>query len=185
MTVKFSQPDAVTCIKAANLKPGSWGGTQAVCMMSALVKGARSTRDCVTAGWPEWLVDINVYLFDMGDNDLTRNQFALDVAIAIQTPRDMDKALNLFLILTLERSKAHDTANVTQPIIDLLHRRIAGEDVRREMLAAANEAANAAANDANADANDAVWAAARAAYAANAAANDHHAAAVVSAMGVV
>ena len=54
-----------TAINAGKLKAGSWGdGTHAVCMMSALVSGAQGDSDCVTAGWPKWLVSLNVSLFD-------------------------------------------------------------------------------------------------------------------------
>lgn len=148
MTTTFSQPDAAKRIAHANLRSGSWGGTDAVCMMSALVSGANSTDDCVTAGWPRWLADLNVSLFDADtgadDKDAARRQFAMDVALAVQTPRDTDKARDLFLIALLERSKFHDTAGVTQPVIDLLHRRIAGEDMRVEMKAAAADAYAAA-----------------------------------------
>ena len=170
MTTTFSQPDAAKRIAHANLKSGSWGGTDAVCMMSALVSGAKSTDDCVTAGWPKWLADLNVSLFDADtgadDEDAARRQFAMDVALAVQTPRDMDKARDLFLIATLERSKAHDTAGVTQPVIDLLHRRIAGEDVRDEMEVA-RAAAYAAADAAYAAYRATAYAAYRAAARAN------------------
>ena len=165
MSTIFSQSDAAERIMAANLKSGSWGGSEAVCMMSALVSGAKSADDCVTAGWPKWLARLNVSLFDANvgadDEDAARRQFAMDVALAVQTPRDMDKARDLFLIATLERSKVHDTTGVTQPVIDLLHRRIAGEDVRDEM-----EVARAAADAAYAAARAAAYAAARAADAA-------------------
>jgi hypothetical protein len=41
---------------AGILKQRTWGdGTQAVCMMSALVPGAKNSEACVTAGWPAWL----------------------------------------------------------------------------------------------------------------------------------
>ena len=185
-------PDALPRIRAAIdagiLSSGSWGdGATAVCMMSAAVTGAKSTQDCVTKGWPVWLAELNVTLFDKNvgadDEANARTLFALDVAEAVSVPRDFDKARDLFLIATLERSKAHDTANVTQPVIDLLHLRIAGEDVADEMKTAAYAAADAAAYAAayaayaaadaaaNAAANaaaDSAYAAAYAAYAADA-----------------
>lgn len=152
----YAIPEALSRIRAAIdagvLSKGSWGdGTSAVCMMSAAVTGAKSTSDCVTQGWPGWLADLNVSLFDsnIGADDETkaRNHFALDVAEAVSVPRNFDKARDLFLIATLERSKAHDTANVTQPVIDLLRRRITGDDVADGMKAAfaAAQAAQAAA----------------------------------------
>jgi hypothetical protein len=157
-------PEAAAKIEAARpkLKAGSWGGTETVCMMSALVRGAGGTDDCVTAGWPQWLVELNVLLFDKmvgtNDEDAARYQFALGVANAVQSPRDYDKARDLFLISTLESVKPHDTAGVCQVVIDLLKRRIDGADVEDEMIQA-----GAAADAAYAAASAAAAAAARAA----------------------
>ena len=80
-------------IEAGTLKAGSWGdGTHTVCMMSALVSGAKTPSDCVTAGWPEWLASLNVSLFDAkvgaADEGAARAGFALTVAELVQTPRD-------------------------------------------------------------------------------------------------
>ena len=175
-------PTAADKIEAAHphLRAGEWGGTHTVCMMSALVRGAGGIQDCVTAGWPEWLAELNVSMFDANVGaeceETARYQFALDVAYAVQVPRDYDKARDLFLIATLDRAKKHDTAGLCQHVIGLLHRRIAGQDVADAMTAtfsaaraaaqdAAFFAARAAAHDA-ADSN----AAARAAADSNAAA---------------
>lgn len=157
-------PHAVEKLEAAKtkLRAGDWGGTEAVCMMSAVVPGAKGVQDCVTAGWPEWLVELNVHLFDSvtgtDDEDAARFEFARAVAEAVQVPRDYAKARDLFLISTLERVKPHDTAGVVQPVIDLLRRRIVGDDVVNEM------------RDADAAARAAARAADAAAYAARAAA---------------
>jgi hypothetical protein len=167
-------PTAADKIEAAHprLKAGCWGGTHTVCMMSALVRGAGGIQDCVTAGWPEWLAELNVSMFDANVGaeceETARYQFALDVAYAVQVPRDYDKARDLFLIATLNRAKKHDTAGLCQRVIRLLHRRIAGQDVADAMRAAqdaAQDAANAAAYAATYAAN-AAYAAARAARAA-------------------
>ena len=164
-------PTAADKIEAAHprLKAGCWGGTHTVCMMSALVRGAGGIQDCVTAGWPEWLVKLNVWMFDVyvgaECEETARYQFALDVAYAVQVPRDYDKARDLFLIATLDRAKKHDTAGLCQHVIGLLHRRIAGQDVADAMRAAQDAAQDAA----NAAAQDAAYAAAYAANAANAA----------------
>ena len=146
-------PTAADKIEAAHprLKAGCWGGTHTVCMMSALVRGAGGIQDCVTAGWPEWLVKLNVWMFDVyvgaECEETARYQFALDVAYAVQVPRDYNKARDLFLIATLDRAKKHDTAGLCQHVIGLLHRRIAGQDVADAMTAtfsAARAAAHAA-----------------------------------------
>ena len=146
-------PTAADKIEAAHphLRAGEWGGTHTVCMMSALVRGAGGIQDCVTAGWPEWLAELNVFMFDANVGaeceETARYQFALDVADAVQVPRDYDKARDLFLIATLDRAKKHDTAGLCQHVIGLLHRRIAGQDVA-DAMTAAHAAAHAAAQDA-------------------------------------
>jgi hypothetical protein len=179
-------PTAADKIKAAHphLRAGEWGGTDTVCMMSALVRGAEDIQDCVTAGWPEWLAELNVSMFDANVGaeceETARYQFALDVADAVQVPRDYDKARDLFLIATLDRAKKHDTDGLCQGVIGLLHRRIAGQDVAGEMTAA-RAAAHAARAHAAQDAADsathaathaAAFFAAHAAYAADSAAQD-------------
>jgi len=162
-------PTAADKIEAAHprLRAGEWGGTHTVCMMSALVRGAGGIQDCVTAGWPEWLVKLNVWMFDVyvgaECEETARYQFALDVAYAVQVPRDYDKARDLFLIATLDRAKKHDTAGLCQHVIGLLHRRIAGQDLADAMRAARAAARAAAYAAARAAAQDAAYAAAYAA----------------------
>ena len=171
-------PTAADKIEAAHprLKAGCWGGTHTVCMMSALVRGAGGIQDCVTAGWPEWLVKLNVWMFDVyvgaECEETARYQFALDVAYAVQVPRDYDKARDLFLIATLDRAKKHDTAGLCQHVIGLLHRRIAGQDVAGAMTAAFYAAIDAAVAypAANASTSSAAFSARAAAFSAHAAA---------------
>jgi hypothetical protein len=193
--MKFTiDPNAADKLRAAidagKLKAGSWGdGTHAVCMMSALVGGARDGSDCVTAGWPEWLVSLNVSLFDAktgsDDEDKARAEFALRVAELVQTPRDYNRARDLFLIRRLDDGDYSALKSLRQNpvdadwwracesaivgVADTLRRRVAGEDVGAEMKAA-DAAADAAAYAA---ADAAAYAAANAAAyaAANAAAN--------------
>ena len=193
-TMTLIDPTAADKLRAAievkKLKAGSWGdGTHAVCMMSALVPGADSTAACVTAGWPKWLVDLNVYLFDAevgaDDEGAARAEFALRVAELVQTPRDYDKARDLFLIRRLDDGDHsalkslrvnpvdadwwRDCEAAVLRMADLLRRRVAGEDVAEEMKAAAR-AADAAA-DAAYFAAHAAYLAARAAAAAYSAAS--------------
>ena len=162
-------PTAADKIEAAHprLRAGEWGGTHTACMMSALVRGAGGIQDCVTAGWPEWLAELNVSMFDANVGaeceETARYQFALDVAYAVQVPRDYDKARDLFLIATLDRAKKHDTAGLCQHVIGLLHRRIAGQDVADAMTATFSAAHDAAFSAAHAAADSDAYAAAHAA----------------------
>ena len=188
-----SAPDAIRhSIEAGVLKAGSWGdGTDAVCMMSAIVNGAHGIYSCVTAGWPEWLVRLNVYLFDADvwaeDEDKARAKFALDVALAVSKTFNADKARDLFLIRRLDTGEHSALKSLrlnpvdadwwrnceaaVLRVVDLLKRRINGEDVAEEMRQE-SAAAGAAARAADCAAADAVaYAAARAAGAAGAAAD--------------
>ena len=178
-------------IEAGKLRAGSWGdGTHAVCMMSALVSGAANVKHCVTAGWPEWLVKLNVSLFDASvgaaDEGAARTEFALAVAEAVQTPRDYDRVRDLFLVRRLDNGDHsalkslrlrpvdadwwRDCEAEIVRVADLLRRRLASEDVAAEMKAA-RAAADAAA--AQAQAKEAQrMAACAAAYAAQAQAEE-------------
>ena len=178
MTNILIDPKAVEKITSSRpkLAAKSWGGNETVCMMSALVSGASGIKDCVTAGWPEWLVSLNINLFDENiradDEDDARFHFALDIAHAVQTPRDYGKALDLFLIARLDtgdysalKSLALVDGDWSQQkaaivsVVALLQRRVAGEDVSKEIKDAASAAAAAAAA---ARAATAAYAAARA-----------------------
>jgi hypothetical protein len=158
---KFAFPEGVDridhAIKSGMMRRGAWGdGVHTVCMMSALVPEAGESggriEKCVTAGWPEWLVDLNVTLFDADVsaqpevNDSTAFQFARDVAEAVQAPRDLDKAYHLFLIGLLTGSKfsaldllseisIEDTAliQLIENMVQVLTRRMNGEDVEYEI----------------------------------------------------
>ena len=173
-------------IDSGKLKHGSWGdGNSTVCMMSAIVKGADSESACATAGWPQWLAGLNVYLFDANvgavDESAARNCFALRIAELVQTQRDYDRARDLFLIRRLDAGDHsalkslrlnpvgadwwRNCESAVLRVADLLRRRLAGEDVVDEMNAAAADAADAA------RAADAADTAAYAAYAAYAAAD--------------
>jgi hypothetical protein len=190
----FSQPNAADLIEGAHsagrLRAGSWGGSEAVCMMSALVSGAQSVHDCATAGWPEWLAALNVELFDADvgapDEDEARYRFALDVARVVQVPRDYDRAADLFFIARLDTGEFSALKTLrgldggygvqveaVERVVALLRRRTNGEDVAAEMAAArtaASDAARTAASDAASAAESAASAARAAASAAWAAA---------------
>ena len=170
--------NAVELLEGANLKRGSWGGTEAVCMMSALVPGARSTEDCETAGWPAWLAELCVSLYDADvgadDEQIAADRWAYQVAEAIALPLDYKRARHLFFIAVLQRVEHLDTADVVRPVIALHERAMtpdepddsewdaARDDARDDARDAARAAAWAAARDAaRAAAWAAAWAAAR------------------------
>lgn len=47
------------------IRQGLWGdGQNRACLMSAVVTGATSANDCAAAGWPMWLAELSVWLFD-------------------------------------------------------------------------------------------------------------------------
>ena len=128
-------PDGVALLDQwrGKMKQGGWGdGKEAVCMMSALVPGAQSIDECVTAGWPEWMVNTCIVLYDAladTDNQLqTAVEWAYSVAEAVSKPVDYDKAYDRLLIVVLESVQELDRHDLAQPAIDLLKRRIEGED---------------------------------------------------------
>lgn len=165
MTRRLIDPDApakvLAAISAGILKARGWGdGVSAVCAMSAMVPGAVGVEDCVTAGWPEWLAELVVYLYD-GAPEADRAPFALAVAKAVSSPRDYDRARDLFLIQRLDTGDHSALASLRRlsgdwtcqieavsDVVALLRRRLAGEDVRKAMTdawAAAEAAAQAGA----------------------------------------
>lgn len=185
-----SFPDALTRFRADRasdrLHRGIWRGTvdgnEVVCMMGSVVAGANSTKDCVTAGWPEWLVDLNVSLFDaeVGADDETTAafNFAERLFTATSRPFDPDRARGLFLIARLEAGEHSALKSLRLNPVDadwwrnceasvlnvaaLIRRKLDGEDVSAEL--------NATRAAAYAAAFAAAFAAARAARAADAAA---------------
>ena len=129
-------------------------------MMSAMVIGAHSTKACVTAGWPEWLAALNVYLFDVDvgadDEEKARAEFALRIAELVQTPRNYDKARDLFLIRQLDDGEYsalkslrmnpvdadwwRDCEAAIIRVTDLLRRRVSGVYVEKDLKSAADAA---------------------------------------------
>ena len=131
---------------AGMLKQRTWGdGTNTVCMMSALVPGAHSTTTCVTAGWPAWLVDLNIRMFDDAETIEDAWEFAHAVAIACAGPIDYDAARDRFLISVLtegdhsvsaslrkvkcEEGWWENNSKTVDTVAALLTRRLAAEDV--------------------------------------------------------
>ena len=156
-----SAPDAVKdAVEADTLVADDWGdGVEAVCVMSAIVRGAQSVEDCVTAGWPEWLTRAVINLFDAksrsGREQEDRCEFALALAIAVSRPFDHLKARDLYLLKGLPRDldwmrrehradrRFHAVEAVLVKAIDILKRRANGEDVDAAALLAEKEASEA------------------------------------------
>jgi hypothetical protein len=146
---------------AGILKQGNWGdGTHAVCMMSALVPSARNTEACVTAGWPAWLVDLNISIFDRAETPKAAWEFARSVAETCAHSVDFDAARDKFLIAVLAEGEHSASARLRKVQCDetwwknsnkavdtvaaLLTRRLGGEDVDDLLAEAAWEAEEAA-----------------------------------------
>lgn len=102
-------------IEKGTLKPLSWGdGKETVCIMSAMVPGAKNINNCVTAGWPYWLTKMCITLFDeTGDEDdaeTDRQEFAYNLSLACSKTFDADEALYIVLLYLLEDYK-HSAIN--------------------------------------------------------------------------
>jgi len=75
-------------------------GKTHVCMMSALVPGAKIDTDCVTAGWPSWLVKQIVDRYDrISWQDIP--DFTMSLAIAFSKNIDYDVLRDKYLIYLL------------------------------------------------------------------------------------
>lgn len=139
---------------AGILKQRTWGdGTHAVCMMSALVPGANSAEVCVTAGWPAWLVHLNISMFDGAETLEDAWEFAHAVAIACAGPINFDAARDRFLIAVLtegdhsvsaslrkvkcEEDWWHNSNKAVDTVVALLTRHLAGDDVTHQLTEAA------------------------------------------------
>jgi hypothetical protein len=144
--------------------------------MSALVSGAHSEADCAAKGWPLWLAELTVWLFDAFDADYIERGRALAVAIAA-SDRDWERVyrdvrLNAVLPIALRSIGDGDEdwrvecRRVVQWSID--NDGEAAKAAGAAEAACAARAAKAAGAAKAAEAAEAVWAA-RAAKAAGAA----------------
>ena len=116
---------------------------------------------------PKWLTILERDILKYLSTDEAETWTAELEALFLEV-KDFDNARDLFLVSTLKRAEHLDTYNVVQPVIDLLKRRLAGEDVEQELKEAARAATRA---DTSAAANAAWVGADVAASAAGAAAN--------------
>jgi len=95
------------------------------------------------AGIPLWAAILQDSIFE-GLPEQDRATWHVECIEAYQHVTEWDKTLDLFLISVLEGVKKHDKANVVQPVIDLLKRRLAGLYVGKELKGAADAAYAAA-----------------------------------------
>ena len=121
-----------SAMDAGILEQGSWGdGLSTVCAMSAMVPGATTTTECVTAGWPEWLVRMVTKLYDwrveVYDEQAAADQWALRVAIAVSSAGlDVARARDLFCYHVLSHV-CWISVEAVQPVMDVLTTRLAGQ----------------------------------------------------------
>lgn len=85
-----------TLIARGIVQQGSWGdGHERACLMSAVVSDAKSEDDCAAQGWPLWLAEMVVWLFDNypADQAITRGRALMSVIKAAdEAGRDWDDA---------------------------------------------------------------------------------------------
>ena len=124
-TTTVMAPDAVALIDAAKpiLTRGDWGdGVTAVCFMRALVPWAKEEEDCMTAGWPEWLVTLCIDLFDAdvleygGEeaNDVAAIEWAESMALALSQDADYERVKHTFLDELLAACADRDGGDVIE-----------------------------------------------------------------------
>ena len=140
-STKTLAPDAVARLDQwrGKMRQGNWGdGVERVCLMSALVPGARNAQECVTAGWPEWLVLECVALYDddtgADDEQAAADEWAYRMAEVVSKPVDYRKALDRYHIGMLRAVRAYDYYGVVKMAIDLLERRIEGADEQDALM---------------------------------------------------
>ena len=111
MATQVLMTDGLERIDAARdrLTRQSWGdGVSDVCMMNALLPGTRSVADCVTAGWPSWMAELCVALFDAevgAENEIgAAYLWARHITMAVAHPVDYDVALAHFVAGLLMRA---------------------------------------------------------------------------------
>jgi len=91
-----------TAIANGTLIQGSWSAGESACLMGWLVDGSQSAHDCTLHGWPLWLVELNVYLFDSCPK-VHRDQFALDLALACREAVITEEIAREYVVRVLTR----------------------------------------------------------------------------------
>ena len=80
---------------AGKLRQGDWGDArETACLMSGLT-GATDVKGCAAAGWPEWLAELGILIFDKAPNEIMVERgraFAEAVKAAEDRGADFDRA---------------------------------------------------------------------------------------------
>ena len=146
-------PDAARCaeqrrgsmIQGTWSQRGHWFASDRVCAMGALVPGARSVADCVSEGWPSWLVTSIVSLYDShsdsrlsGDEGQRRaDEWFRRLAELLTQPIDYEAAHLRYRITILEPVACFDRTGRIDSLIHLHHLAVAGNS---PAIAAAEQA---------------------------------------------
>ena len=137
-------------------------GRELACWAGALGADIFSEKDaCKAVLAPAWFIEMLPSFDDSTSEarwaEFTARYVTIMGRVADLSPEASDRARDRSLIASLEVAKPHDTSGVVEPMIELLRRRIAGENVDADMKKARATAAGKAA-----------WAAWAAAWAAEA-----------------
>ena len=149
-------PDAAQRIEryGAHLLRGKWRdpATGRVCGMAALVDGTMSRDDCIALGnWPEWLPAVVITLFEAevgGDELAASAAWWGELAIALATPRDYERAHHRFVADLLRTVAELGHGAVAQPAFALHEHALAGNPPAPEEWSDAEARAEFAAADA-------------------------------------
>ena len=121
-----SRAPALVAAARSGLRRGEWR----TCLMSALVPGAASVDACVHAGWPRWLVESIVFLYDARvgaeDEQKAADEWGLRVAHAVSRHIHLNHARDRYLADVLQPAVKYDAAGVVQAVRELIQRRLAG-----------------------------------------------------------
>ncbi|HAO35852.1 MULTISPECIES: hypothetical protein [unclassified Hyphomonas] len=112
--------------------------------LGALGPSISCVNDVPTSIMPRWLASLTDIMDEGTSNDrwmgfMVRYRAVLGRMDSL-SPQASDRARDYMLIRALEIALPHDKADVVQPTITLLHRRLGGEEVAAEMSKAAESA---------------------------------------------
>ena len=130
------------------LRRGSWGdGASSLCLVAALVPGARNFGDCVDP-WPEWLPMLCAALYDAttgsADEQASADAWAERLALMLSRPIRYDRAGQMVLLGLLATIAPLDESGIAERARSLLDRRSRGESVEAELRRTAAAARTAA-----------------------------------------
>ena len=131
-------PDALERLAAARpiLQRGSWGGgTGSLCLVAALVPGARNFGDCAT--WPDWMPMLCATLYDAKtgapDEQAAADRWGRRLAAVLAVPVEYERARQRVLIGMLGTIASRDDSGISGKARRLLQRQLLGETVGAEL----------------------------------------------------